>query len=127
MAPIISFWKLNRAGPVRKVITGGGAVKAEPVAMLYEYAGYVKSESTPGLVYHTVVRITVDRAGRASLAGYTCECKGFAFNKICKHIKALYNAVERDARNRAQKDLEDIVEAEQLMDEARSATFDLEL
>jgi hypothetical protein len=127
MAPIISFWKLNRAGPVRKDVISGSTVRVEPVAMLYEYVGYVKSESTPGLVYHTVVRITVDRMGKVSLAGYTCECKGFAFSKMCKHIKALYNAVERDARNRAQKDLKDIIEAEQLMDEARSATFSLEV
>jgi hypothetical protein len=127
MAPQITLWKPNRIGPVRKVIATKDGVRTEPVAMMYEYVGYVKSESTPGLVYHTVVRITVDRAGRASLAGYTCECKGFAFSKMCKHIKALYNAVERDARNRAAKDLKDLAEAEQLMEEARRATFDLEL
>jgi len=127
MAPQTVFWKTNRAGPIRKVIMTKDGVRTEPVAMMYEYVGYVKSESTPGLVYHTVVRITVDRMGKASLAGYTCECKGFTFDKMCKHIKALYNAVERDARNRAQKDLKDIAETEQLMDKARSATFNLEL
>jgi hypothetical protein len=127
MAPIISFWKLNRSGPVRKPIVGERGPKIETIAMLYEYVGYVKSESTPGLVYHTVVRIQVDRIGKTTLTGYTCECKGFTFNKMCKHIRALYNAVERDARNRAAHDLKDIEEAERLMDEARGATFSLEL
>jgi hypothetical protein len=127
MAPSISIWKLNRAAPVRKNVVKSGAATTEVTAMLYEYSGYVKSESTPGLVYHTVVRVQVDRTGRATLIGYTCECKGFTFNKMCKHIRALYDAVERDARNRAAKDLKDLEETERLMDEARSATFSLEL
>jgi hypothetical protein len=127
MAPIITFWKLNRSGPVRKPVVREGGSKVEPVAMLYEYVGYVKSESTPGLAYHAVVRIQVDRTGKTSLVGYTCECKGFTFNKMCKHIKALYNAVERDARNRAPKDLKDIEETESLIEETERATFSLEL
>jgi hypothetical protein len=127
MAPAISIWRLNRSSPVRKVIVSNGTVRTEPVAMLYEYSGYVKSESTPGLAYHTVVRITVDGAGKTSLAGYTCECKGFAYSKMCKHITALYNAVERDARNRAAKDLEDVLEADRLREEIESTTYSLEL
>ena len=126
-ATITSLRKLDRAGPVRKVVVSGGTVRTEPVAMLYEYVGCVKSESAPGLAYHTVVRVTVDRVGRASLTGYTCECKASAFSKMCKHVKALYNAVERDAGNRAQKDLEDVAEAERPIDGARSATFSLEV
>jgi hypothetical protein len=127
MAPQITLWKTNRTRTVRKVIRTKDGVRTEPVAMMYEYVGYVKSESTPGLAYHTVVRIQVDREGKATIVGYTCECKGFAYSKMCKHIRALYNAVERDARNRAAKDLEDMAEAEQLMDEAKRATFNLEL
>jgi uncharacterized Zn finger protein len=127
MAPTITFWKLNRAGPVRKVVRTKDGVKTEPVAMFYEYAGYVKSESAPGLAYHTVVRITADSTGRVSLTGGTCECKGFAFNKMCKHIIALYNAVERDARNKAPKDLKDVIEADRLIEETESTTYSLEL
>jgi hypothetical protein len=121
------FWRLNRATPARKVVIKNGAARAEPVAMLYEYTGYIKSESTPGLTYHTVVRITVDKTGRPTLTGYTCECKGFTYSKMCKHITALYTAVERDARNRVAKDLKDILEADRLREEIESTTYSLEL
>jgi len=127
MAPAISIWRLNRSAPIRRPVIKNGTTTLEVTAMLYEYSGYVKSESTPGLVYHTVVRIQVDRAGKTTLVSYTCECKGFTFNKMCKHIKALYNTVERDARNRAPKDLADVLEADRLREEAETATFSLEL
>jgi hypothetical protein len=120
-------WNLNRSAVTKNVVVKNNTVSYEPTAMLYEYVGLVKSASRPGKVHHTVVRVKVDTTGKIMLAGYSCDCEGFAFRKLCRHIKALYNVVDRDARNRAQKDLKDIIEAEQLMNEARSATFSLEL
>jgi hypothetical protein len=127
MAREVISWNLNRSAVTRSVVVRNNTVSYEPTAILYEYVGLVKSESRPGKVHHTVVRVKVDTTGKTTLAGYSCDCEGFAFRKLCRHIKALYNVVERDARNRAQKDLKDIAEAEQLMNEARSATFSLEI
>jgi hypothetical protein len=127
MAPAVSFWKLNRFGTVRKVVKSGGTVRTEPVAMLYEYVGYVKSETKPGVVYHTVVRIKVDATGRAELAGYTCECEGFVYHRLCKHVKVLYNAVIRDALSRANMHLKQAREADRMREEAERQTYSLEL
>jgi hypothetical protein len=127
MAPAVSFWKLNRFGTVRKVIASGGTVRTEPVAMLYEYVGYVKSETKPGVVYHVVVRIKVDPAGKAELVGYTCECEGFVYHRLCKHVKALYNVAIKDALGRVAAHAEQAREADQMREQAERQTYSLEL
>jgi hypothetical protein len=127
MAPTTTFWTLNRFEPVRKTVIRDNTAKTEPVAMLYEYAGYVKSESKPGVTYHTVVRIKVDLTGKAELAGYTCECEGFVYNRMCKHVKALFNATVKDAVSRAAANLKQAREADQAREEIERQTFSLEL
>jgi hypothetical protein len=87
MSTLLALWKLNRISIRRKSI-------------LYEYVGYVKSESRPQEVYHTVVRIAVTPSLKTSLVSFTCECKAFTYGLMCKHVKALYNAAVRDIRSR---------------------------
>jgi predicted nucleic acid-binding Zn finger protein len=87
----IVLWKLNRIG-VRKR------------AILYEYVGYVKSESKPNTVYHTIVRVYVNNY-KLKLYSFTCECPYFIFKGKCKHIKALYETVKKDIINRLAYDI----------------------
>jgi hypothetical protein len=91
MTTLLAFWRLNRIS-VRKR------------AIVYEYVGYVKSESKPQQVYHTVVRIGVTPSLKTSLVSYTCECQAFAYGLLCKHTKALYNVGVRDIRARLRYD-----------------------
>jgi hypothetical protein len=120
-------WNLNRSAVTKSVVVKNNTVGYEPTAILYEYVGLVKSASRPGKVHHTVVRVKVDTTGKTTLAGYSCDCEGFAFRKLCRHIKALYNVVERDALARAKRDLPDAIEINRMIEEAQKATFSLDL
>jgi hypothetical protein len=91
MTTLLALWRLNRIS-VRKR------------AIVYEYVGYAKSESRPQEVYHTVVRIAVTPSLKTSLISYTCECKGFVYGLLCKHVKSLYNQGVRDIRSRLRYD-----------------------
>jgi hypothetical protein len=91
MSPLLALWKLNRISVRRKSI-------------VYEYVGYARSESKPNQVYHTVVRIAVTPSLKTSLVSYTCECEGFVYGLLCKHVRALYNTAVRDIRNRLRYD-----------------------
>jgi hypothetical protein len=91
LTTLLALWKLNRISVRRKGI-------------LYEYVGYAKSESKPNQLYHTVVRIGVSPTLKTSLISYTCECEGFLYGLLCKHVKALYNTGVRDIRSRLRYD-----------------------
>jgi hypothetical protein len=91
MTTLLALWRLNRISVRRKGI-------------VYEYVGFAKSESKPNVVYHTVVRIGVTPSLRTSLISYTCECEGFVYGLLCKHVKALYNTGVRDIKSRLQYD-----------------------
>jgi hypothetical protein len=92
MTTLLALWKLNRISVRRKSI-------------VYEYVGYAKSESKPGVTYHVVVRIAVTPDFKLHLYSFTCECKAFSFGLMCKHVRALYNKATRDIRSRLQYDL----------------------
>jgi hypothetical protein len=92
MTTLLALWRLNRIS-VRKR------------AIVYEYAGYAKSESKPNAVYHTVVRIAVTPSLKTSLISYTCECEAFVYGLLCKHVRALYNKATRDIRARLRYDM----------------------
>jgi hypothetical protein len=92
MSTLLALWKLNRVSVRRKGI-------------LYEYVGYARSESKPNTVYHVVVRIAVTSTGRLFLSSFTCECEGFLYGLMCKHVRALFNKAARDIRNRLQHDI----------------------
>jgi hypothetical protein len=92
MTTQLALWRLNRISIKRKGI-------------LYEYVGYAKSESQPGVTYHVVVRIAVSPTGRLALSSFTCECRGFLYGMLCKHVRALYNKAVRDIRSRLQYDI----------------------
>ena len=92
MTTLLALWKLNRISVRHKGI-------------LYEYVGYAKSESKPGVTYHVVVRVAVTTTGRLFLSSFTCECEGFLYGLLCKHVKALYNKAARDIRARLRYDL----------------------
>jgi hypothetical protein len=91
MSTLLALWKLNRISVRRKSI-------------IYEYVGYAKSESQPQQVYHTVVRIAVTPSLKTSLMSYTCECEGFVYGLLCKHVRALYNKGVKDIRSRLRYD-----------------------
>jgi hypothetical protein len=91
MTTLLALWKLNRIS-VRKR------------AIIYEYVGYARSESKPNQVYHTVVRIAVTPSFKTYLVSFTCECEGFVYGLLCKHVKALYNTAVRDIRSRLRYD-----------------------
>jgi len=78
VSTILALWRLNRISVRRKGI-------------VYEYVGYARSESKPQQVYHVVVRIAVTPSLKTSLISYTCECEGFLYGLLCKHVKALFN------------------------------------
>ena len=92
MSTLLALWRLNRISVRRKSI-------------LYEYVGYSRSQSNPGTVYHTVVRIGITPSLRTSLISYTCECRGFTYGLLCKHVKALYNTAVKDIRARLRYNL----------------------
>ena len=92
MTTQLALWRLNRISVRRKGI-------------LYEYVGYARSESKPNTVYHTVVRIAVTPDFKLHLYSFTCECEGFLYGLLCKHVKALFNKAARDIRSRLQYDL----------------------
>jgi len=91
MTTLLALWKLNRISVRRKGI-------------LYEYVGYAKSESKPGVTYHVVVRVAVTPTGRLTLTSFTCECNAFTYGLLCKHVRALYNKAARDIRSRLRYD-----------------------
>jgi hypothetical protein len=91
MSTLLALWKLNRISIRRR-------------AIIYEYVGYAKSESQPQQVYHVVTRIAVTPDFKLQLASFTCECKGFLYGMLCKHVKSLYNAAARDIRARLRYD-----------------------
>jgi len=72
--------------------------KSKP-SILYEYIGYVRSESKPNTVYHTIVRVYVNNY-KLKLYSFTCECPYFTFKGKCKHVKALYETIKKDVINR---------------------------
>ena len=92
MTTLLALWKLNR-------------ISVKKQAIVYEYVGYARSESKPNTIYHTVVRIAVTPTGRITLSSFTCECEGFLYGLLCKHVKALYNKAARDIRARLRYDL----------------------
>jgi len=91
MTTLLALWKLNRISVRRKGI-------------LYEYVGYARSESKPNTIYHVVVRVAVTPTGRITLSSFTCECEGFLYGLLCKHVKALYNKAAKDIRSRLRYD-----------------------
>ena len=91
MSVMLALWRLNRVSVKRKGI-------------LYEYVGYARSESKPNTLYHTVIRVAVSPSLRTSLISYTCECEGFLYGLLCKHVRALYNKAIRDIRARLRYD-----------------------
>jgi len=92
MSSLLALWKLNR-------------ISIKKRAILYEYAGYARSESKPNQLYHVVVRVAVTPSFKTSLVSFTCECKGFLYGMLCKHVKALYNVSVKDIRARLRYDL----------------------
>jgi len=91
LSVMLALWRLNRVSVKRKGI-------------LYEYVGYARSESKPNTLYHTVIRVAVSPSLRTSLISYTCECEGFLYGLLCKHVRALYNKAIRDIRARLRYD-----------------------
>jgi hypothetical protein len=91
MSTLLALWKLNRISVRRKSI-------------IYEYVGYARSESKPNTVYHTVVRIAVTPTLKTYLLSFTCECEGFVYGLLCKHVRALYNKGVKDIRDRLKYD-----------------------
>jgi hypothetical protein len=91
MTTLLALWKLNRISVRRKSI-------------IYEYVGYARSESKPNTVYHVVTRIAVTPTLKTYLLSFTCECKGFLYGMLCKHVKALYNKGVKDIRDRLKYD-----------------------
>jgi len=91
MTTQLALWRLNRISVKRK-------------AILYEYVGYAKSESKPGVTYHVVVRIAVTPDFKLHLYSFTCECNAFTYGLLCKHVRALYNKAARDIRSRLRYD-----------------------
>jgi hypothetical protein len=91
MTTLLALWRLNRISIRRK-------------SLVYEYVGYARSESKPQQVYHTVVRIAVTPSLKTSLMSYTCECEGFVYGLLCKHVRALYNKGVKDIRDRLKYD-----------------------
>ncbi|MFZ8788689.1 MAG: SWIM zinc finger family protein [Acidilobaceae archaeon] len=94
MNTLLALWRLNRISFSR----------SKPPSILYEYVGYVKSESKPNTIYHTIVRVYVNNY-KLKLCSFTCECPYFTFKGKCKHIKALYETVKKDIINRLAYDI----------------------
>ena len=93
MSTLLVLWRLNRISLKRKGI-------------IYEYVGYARSESKPNTVYHVVIRIAVTPSFKTYLASFTCECEGFLYGLMCKHVRALYNTAVKDIRSRLRYDFQ---------------------
>jgi hypothetical protein len=106
---------------IRRLLTDKG--------LIYEYSGYVKSESKPNHYYHTLVAIHATPYPSYKLLRYSCECEAFTYRGwICKHIKTLYNKAINEIKRRFSEDYKHELELKQIIERMKEPKqFSLEL